>query len=495
MADDVIAAPPAGRLRGTRDGPALRFLGVPYAQPPAVSGRFAAPVPHPAWDGVRDALSYGASSAQPDRGVTIIPEPIIPGDNELNLNVFTPALGAARLPVLVWIHGGGYFGGGNASPWYRGHAFARDGVVLVSVNYRLGAAGFLEVRDAPANRAVRDLVRALEWVQENIAAFGGDPARVTIAGQSAGGGACATLTGVPAAAGLFRGVICMSGGAGLVQTPDGVAAVARRLGGYLGVPLSRATLEELSTETILAAQAAVMSHPADPPGPEAVISSLGAVQLRWAPWVDGEVVTADPWQAARSADRSAVPLLIGATAHEMNARWRAEDWVTLDLVRAGLTQAGVAQPQLDRYLAHHARLRPGEIAGQAITDRTFRVPAQELAAAKASAGGPAYVYDFRWTSPGGEFGGLSIHCLDVPFAFDTLSEPGVREVAGEAPPAELAREMHGAWVRFAAGGQPGWSRYEAGRRQVMVFSAASAVQEDPLGPERKAWSDAIRPGN
>ncbi len=305
MADDVIAAPPAGRLRGTRDGPALRFLGVPYAQPPAVSGRFAAPVPHPAWDGVRDALSYGASSAQPDRGVTIIPEPIIPGDNELNLNVFTPDLGAARLPVLVWIHGGGYFGGSNASPWYRGDAFARDGVVLVSVNYRLGAAGFLEVPDAPANRGVRDLVRALEWVQENIAAFGGDPARVTIAGQSAGGGACATLTGVPAAAGLFRGVICMSGGAGLVQTPDGVAAVARRLGEHLGVPLSRATLEELSTETILAAQAAVMSHPADPPGPEAVLASLGGGQLRWAPWVDGEVVTASPWQAARSVDRKA----------------------------------------------------------------------------------------------------------------------------------------------------------------------------------------------
>ena len=388
---DIVAAPPAGRLRGARDGQALRFLGVPYAQPPAVSGRFAAPVPHPAWAGIRDALSYGASSAQPDRGVTIIPEPLIPGDNELNLNIFTPELGAARLPVLVWIHGGGYFGGCNASPWYRGGAFARDGVVLVSVNYRLGAAGFLAVPDAPANRAMLDLVRALEWVQDNIASFGGDPTQVTIAGQSAGGGACATLTGVPAAAGLFRGVICMSGGAGLVQTPDGVAAVAGQLREHLGVPLSRAALEELSTETMLAAQAAVMSPPAAAPGPDAVLASLSASQLRWAPWVDGEVVTAGPWQAARSADQAAVPLLIGATAQEMTARWRGQDWITLDLVRAALTQAGVPQPQLDRYLEHHARWRPGELAGQAMTDRTFRVPAQELAAAKASAGGRAYV--------------------------------------------------------------------------------------------------------
>ena len=204
MTADVVVLTARGRLRGARDGPALRFLGIPYAQSPASAGRFGAPEAPDRWDGTRDALRYGATSPQPDRGITLIPEPIIAGDNELNLNVFTPDLGAARLPVLVWIHGGGFFGGGNASPWYRGGPFARDGVVLASLNYRLGAEGFLEVPGAPANRAVRDWVRALEWVQENIAAFGGDPARVTIAGQSAGGGACAALLGVPAARGLFR---------------------------------------------------------------------------------------------------------------------------------------------------------------------------------------------------------------------------------------------------------------------------------------------------
>ena len=494
MADDVIAVPPAGRLRGVRDGPALRFLGIPYAQSPTATGRFATPVPQPGWDGVRDALQHGASSAQPDRGVTIIPEPVIPGDNELNLNVFTPELGAAGLPVLVWIHGGGYFGGCNASPWYRGGAFARDGVVLVSINYRLGAPGFLEVPDAPANRAVRDWVRALEWVAENIAAFGGDPAKVTIAGQSAGGGACAALTGVPAAVGLFRGVICMSGGAGLLQTPDGVRAAAGRMREHLGVPLRRAALEELSPAAVLAAQAAVMRSPDDAPGPAAVISGLGPARLRWAPWVDGQVVTADPWQAARSWPASAVPLLAGATAHEMNARWLGEDWITLDLVRAGLARAGVPQPQLDSYLAQNASLRPAEMAGQAITDRTFRVPAQELAAAKAAAGAPAYVYDFRWGPPAGPYRGQAVHCLDVPFAFGTLSEPGVREVAGDAPPEALARQVHGAWVRFVTDGDPGWRRYTASERRVMVFSDVSAEQDDPLRAAREAWSDVIMPG-
>ena len=248
MAADVVALTAQGRLRGARDGPALRFLGIPFAESPAAAGRFAAPAAPGRWDGIRDALSYGATSPQPDRGVTLIPEPIIAGDNELNLNVFTPDLGPARLPVLVWIHGGGFFGGCNASPWYRGGPFARDGVVLVSINYRLGAEGFLEVPGAPANRAVRDWVRALEWVQENIAAFGGDPGRVTIAGQSAGGAACAALLGVPAARGLFRGAACMSGAQALMQTPEGVRAVAAQMAGHLGT-LTREALEELEAHS------------------------------------------------------------------------------------------------------------------------------------------------------------------------------------------------------------------------------------------------------
>jgi para-nitrobenzyl esterase len=186
-----------------------------------------------------------------------------------------------------------------------------------------------------------------------------------------------------------------------------------------------------------------------------------------------------------------VPLLIGATANEMTTRWMADERVTLDMVRAALAKAGLTQPHLDRYLRKNAGLRPGELAGQAMTDRTFRVPAQELAAAKAATGGPAYVYDFRWGSPVDGFGGLAIHCLDIPFAFDTLTEQGVSDVAGDAPPAALAAGRHGAWVRFVTGGEPGWSRYDAGPRPVMVFSQTSATQHDPLQAEREAWSGVI----
>ena len=493
MADDVIALTAEGRLRGARDGQALRFLGIPYAQSPATAGRFAAPVPHGRWAGTRDGLAYGATSPQPDRGITLIPEPIIAGDNELNLNVFTPDLGAAGLPVLVWIHGGGFFGGGNASPWYRGGPFARDGVVLVSINYRLGAEGFLEVPGAPANRAVRDWVRALEWVQENIAAFGGDPGRVTIAGQSAGGSACAALLGVPAARGLFRSAVCMSGAAALRQTADGVRAVAAQMARELGIrALSQAALEELSAETILAAQQAVtsagMGATAGQGDGQAVIGLLaGGIRLPWAPWTDGEVITEEPLQAAGWQEQSGVSLLAGATAHEFNMAWTAANWITADMVAEGLAKAGVPAPLAAAYL-DRADQQPCRAVGQAITDRTFRVPAQQLAAAKAEAGGAAYAYDFRWAASTGSLTGLAFHCLDVPFVFDALAEPGVREAAGPAPPASLAAAMHGAWVRFVTDGDPGWARYQAGRRPVMVFAEPSAVYEDPLRIERAAWA-------
>jgi len=494
MTDEIIVPAAEGRLRGTRDGQALRFLGVPYAQAPATAGRFAAPVPHGRWDGTRDALAYGATSPQPDRGVTLIPEPVIAGDNELNLNVFTPDLGPAGLPVLVWIHGGGFFGGGSASPWYRGVPFARDGVVLVSINYRLGAEGFLEVPGAPVNRAVRDWVRALEWVQENIAAFGGDPARVTIAGQSAGGGACATLLGVPAARGLFRGAVCMSGGAALTQTASGVRVVTAQMARHLGIAdLNRAALEELPAETILAAQEAVTAAgmgalDGQQHDSEAVIGLLGgATRLPWAPWTDGDVVTEEPLQAAASPRHSSISLLAGATAHEFNMAWMTAGWITADMVAEGLAKAGVPAWAAGSYL-DRAGQQPCVALGQALTDRRFRVPAQQLTAAKAAAGGAAYAYDFRWAASGGLLPGLAFHCLDVPFAFDALGEPGVREAAGPTPPASLAADMHGAWVRFVTHGDPGWERYETGKRPVMIFAEPSAVDDDPLAMERAAWA-------
>ena len=188
----------AGRVRGAwRDIPgsearSAAFVGIPFAKPPVGELRFAAPVPVEPWEGVRDALEFGATAQRGHPGVTLIPEPSVPGESTLNVNVFTPVPGEAdaALPVLVWIHGGGYFAGSPASPWYDGRSFNRDDVVTVTISYRLGFDGFGWIEDAPSNRGVRDWLLALKWVQENISSFGGDAGRVTIAGQSAGGGRC-----------------------------------------------------------------------------------------------------------------------------------------------------------------------------------------------------------------------------------------------------------------------------------------------------------------
>jgi len=330
-------------------------------------------------------------------------------------------------------------------------------------------------------------------VQENIAAFGGDAGKVTIAGQSAGGSACAALLGVPAARGLFRGAVGMSGGAVLRQTADGVRAVAAQMARHLGVAdLNQAALEELPAETILAAQEAITAAgPGSMGGQEdreAVIDLLSSgIRLPWAPWTDGAAVTEQPLQAAASRQQSDVSLLAGATAEEFNMAWMSANWITADMVAEGLAKAGVPAQLAAAYVD-----RPGQppcgAVGQAITDRMFRVPAQQLAAAKAEAGGAAFSYDFRWTASSGRLPGLAFHCLDVPFAFDALGEPGVSEAAGQDPPASLAADMHGAWVRFVTDGDPGWARYETSRRPVMVFDEPSAVHEDLLTLERVAWA-------
>jgi para-nitrobenzyl esterase len=479
---EVVAQTAQGRLRGERDGDALRFLGIPYAESPLVAGRFTAPGRPRPWDGVRDALAYGATSPQPERGVTLIPEPVVPGDNELNLNVFTPDLGSAGLPVLVWIHGGGFFGGCNASPWYRGGPFARDGVVLVSINYRLGAEGFLELDGAPTNRAALDWIRALEWVQENIAAFGGDPRRVTIGGQSAGGGACAALLGAPAARGLFRGAICMSGSSGLSHTGEEAGAVTAAMASSLGVPPVQEAVEALSSSAILAAQEALMGNAMAALGGKdesAVTAALSrGAWLPFAPWADGSVITEPPLEAV---SRPGVSLLVGNTANEFNMAWMTSDWVTAEMVRDGLSAAGVPSAQVDDYLAMPGR--PCDIVGQALTDKTFRGPAQQMAVLSPA----AWVYDFRWSSDSGAVPGQAFHCLDVPFAFGNLHEPGVGAAAGDAPPAGLAAAMHGAWVRFVTDGDPGWAQYSARDRQVMLFCEKSCVASDPVRLARLAW--------
>ncbi|WP_418960370.1 carboxylesterase/lipase family protein [Streptomyces tritici] len=479
----------AGPVRGERRAGGARFLGIPYAQPPVGPLRFAAPVPPEPWTEVREATSYGPTAQRrPLFEVTTIPEPSIPGTGTLNLNVFTPDPSPeAAHPVLVWIHGGGFLAGSAASPWYDGAAFNRDGVVVVSLGYRLGVEGFLHLPDAPDNRGVLDWIAALEWVQENIAAFGGDPRKVTIAGQSAGGGAVQTLLATPAARGLFRAAISVSGAVMQPQGREVAEAVTRLFTARTGVPATAAALQDLTDAELLAHQNALTA-------PDAGGGVLPMLAL--APFADGELIPrAVPEALCGGAEAGAdVPLMAGFTAHEFNALPQpgaTEADVRAMLAALGLDEAGV-RLFLDTYATEAGA--PAALIGQAITDTTFRAPALEIADARSRLGRPTWLYQFEWSGRAPGFGGAAYHCIDLPFAFDLLDAEGVTAALGEHPPQQLADAMHAAWVAFVRDLDPGadWPRYSAEGRETMLWNDPSRVATDPLRPVREIWGRARR---
>jgi len=469
-----------GRLRGRWRGASAAFLGIPFAQPPVGSLRFAAPLPVEPWDGVREAVEHGPTPQRGDPPLeTLIPEPSIPGDATLNLDVFTPAPGdrQARLPVLVWIHGGGYTGGSPASPWYDGAAFNRDGIVTVTISYRLGFDGFGWIEGAPSNRGVRDWLLALDWVQRNILAFGGDPDRVTIAGQSAGGGAVLTLLGMPAARGLFQRAWAMSAAPADV-TVERARAVARRLATAAGVQPDRQGFASLPEERILALQSAASIDRRR--GMIAVARTLLTEGAPLGPVVDGELVARPVVQALAAGQGAQIPLVLGSTDDEFSMLFeRAGAWVRW--VPAGLALAllGVSPARRRAYLAANPGPRgrgTSAMLGRYVSDMAFRSTVARVAAARESAGAPSWVYRFAWTSP---TTGWAQHCLDVPFFFDCLDAPRVEHIAGHNPPQQLARALHGAAVGFIRDGEPGWAPWSEQPGLARAFGGFSEL--DPHG--------------
>lgn len=419
----VTVHSPAGPVVGRRTGPVQRFLGIPYAQQPTGVRRFAAPVRRDRFPEPFDASRHGPTSQRvPLFPTTTIPEPSVPGDDILNLSVVAPAPADDHVPcpVLVWIHGGGFLAGSPASPWYDGRSFARDGVVCVTVGYRLGVDGFAPLDGVPTNLGLRDLLLALDWVQENIGAFGGDPGRVTVAGQSAGGAAVLALLSSPTASGLFQRAVSLSGGL-FDGDGDGAREFVERLGERVGVP---STLAGFGSRTEEQLQEAVV----------ALRDELGAGILPFSPIVGDDIL---PVPVADGLTRHGhdVPLLLGATGDEFDCGAAPEN-------------------------AHPSPYSPAELAaaraaGTRVTDTLFRAACPRVAAARRDADAGTWLYSFEWPSP--VLGGAA-HCVDIPFFFDLLDAPGCAEALGPYPPMELATAMHTDLVGFVHGREPGWAR-------------------------------------
>lgn len=491
----VTAPTASGPVRGAVVGGVTRFLGIPYAAAPVGPLRFREPRPPEPWSTVRDALKQGPTAPQPAtpemKEIDLKPllgEGWIRGDDFLNLNVWTPGLSASGLPVMVWIHGGSWLAGSNLCDVYDGTAFARDGVVLVSINYRMGVEGFLPLPGVPANLGLLDQIAALRWVKDNIAAFGGDPANVTVFGESAGAMSIGNLLASPLCKGLFRRAIIQSGHASMTRSIDKMQRVAEWLAKRLKIPATVAGFDSIGADETLKAIEAAQKPTSrldlrDETGFEPVYGLS-----RFAPTHGDAVNPVPPLEAIRGGAGAGVDVLIGSNLEEMNlytVPLKAHRWVWNGLARYVL---GKFHPQGREILAAYGLGREGRkagiVLGEAMTDLVFRQGARDLACAHR---GRTWMYAFDWGSPafGGELG--AAHAVEVPFVFDTLDScGGPRGFVGPDAPRDLAERMHRVWIGFARDGTAPWPEYDAATRQVWQPFADEVVTEAEVPAARFA---------
>ncbi|MFJ7071353.1 carboxylesterase/lipase family protein [Streptomyces sp. NPDC098781] len=475
----TVVSTTRGALRGTTENGITVFRGIPYAASPTGALRFRPPAPVTPWHGIRDATVFGPTAPKnpyPAPLDELLPDPDVPGDACLNLNVWTPSPGDARLPVMVWIHGGSLRNGSSAVPTYDGSGFARDGVVLVSLNYRLGVEGFGVFPDAPANLGLRDQLAALRWVRENIGAFGGDPANVTVFGESAGAISIAALLASPRSKGLFHRAVLQSGAPAAVA-PAVAGATTEAMGRHLGVAPTAEAFARVGRAELLAAQAAV-TRGGNP------LTGGAAFHIV----VDGDVVPEDPATALARGRGDGIDLLLGTNTDEYRL-WFVPSGLVDRIGRVTLRAAVLKHRAPWRsprvYRSARPGASPGEILGSIATDKLLRVPLNRLADARVGRSGRTFLYEFAWPSPVRALG--ACHALELGFVFDTLDEPGTRALTGDAAPSALAAAMHTAWTDFAAKGDPGWDEWSE-ERPVMTFGAeGSRVVRAPRESERRLW--------
>jgi para-nitrobenzyl esterase len=490
----TIVETTSGPIEGREKDGTVLFAGVPYAAPPTGEHRFKAALPHPGWQDVRPARRFGPAAPQtPTGGLTSAAE--VRWDEDcLTLNVATPAADGGRRPVLFWIHGGGYRTGQGAIPWYAGGSFAKRGdIVVVSINYRLGALGFLDLTHLGPEYAssgvngLLDQITALRWVRDNIERFGGDPARVTIAGESAGGFAVSTLLASPEAKGLFRGAIPQSGAAQHTLPKAAGEICAERFMAELGAH-TPADLASVSAAAILEAQNKVANEIGD--GPRTV-QTFGVPVSAFYPVEGNAVIPQSPLRAIAQGAGSEIPVLTG-TNHDETTLW---GYGEVDETRLARHAAAYdAASTLDVYRRTRPDARPDELMIAMTTDHMFRIPAIRLLESRIAAD-PAsrnWLYLFCWKSRAFEGRLGATHALEIPFVFDNLDKPGVDVFLGPGErPQGVADAMHRAWTGFIRDQDPGWGAYDTDERLTMCFDDESRVVADPDGEERRAW-DGLR---
>lgn len=497
-----IAETRYGKVQGYEQGAISVWKGIPFAQPPTGELRFRAPQPPEPWTGVRQATAFSPMAPQvPAMGASMVgamgaeravdQRPM--SEDCLYLNIWSPGAEGQKRPVMVYIHGGAFTLGSASDPWYDGTSFAANhSIVVVSLNYRLGILGFVSLNDLAgadatftANCGLLDQIAALEWVRENIPAFGGDPDQVTVMGESAGAMSIAALLGMPASKGLFQRAILQSGAAGFLPTRPEATKVAQALLAKLGLQTSQlSALAEVPLETMLKIQ------------PE-LGREFGGVRA-YNPVIDGETLPQHPLAMIAQGSAAKVAILAGTNRDE----WR------LFAMMSGGPQVDEQQltqlfgDQAESALALYTQARADQSKELAwvdiMSDLVFRMPAIHLAEEQVRQGAPVWMYRFDWESPA--FGGAlgAAHAMDIPFVWNTLDTPLSRMFTGDSPARqELSDLMHTTWASFIRSGNPAtalppaWPPYDLQRRATMIFGGTPHVVDDPQGQVRALWKQVL----
>lgn len=482
----------SGKVQGYEQGAITVWKGIPFAHPPIAHRRFLPPQPPKPWTGVLDATQFGSAALQSARlgNASAVGGPSTSEDC-LSLNIWSPGTEGQKRPVMVYIHGGGFVIGSASEPLYDGTSFAtQHDIVVVTCNYRLGLLGLLYLGDlagsayTQGNAALLDQIAALQWVHDNIAAFGGDPDRVTVMGESAGAMSIGNLLAMPAARGLFQGAILESGASSsILLTREQATSITQTVLKKLDLHASQVlTLTQVPAETLLAVQ-------------EEVDREWGGMEA-FAPVIDGVSLPTHPLQLMAQGASLPVPLLIGSNRDE----WRLFSVLlggNMEAVKADLSQLfGAATGQVHEIYTQGRVDKAPELAWIDMQgDRIFRIPAIRQAEAQVRQGAPVWMYRFDWVSPtfGGELG--ACHGLEMPFVWNNLDTPFAQLLLSDAIAAiePLVKRIHATWAMFIRTGNPNsaaladWPRYELTHRTTMLLNEVSQVVDDPQAEILPLW--------
>lgn len=489
-ASSALAQTKFGSVQGTATDGVLRFWNVPFAAPPVGPLRFAAPQSPTPWTTPRDGTKKGFAAPQLEArdedlekvlpGVDL--KPLIGGDLQfgddyLVLNVWTPALTGAA-PVMVFIHGGAFTGGVGASDAYDGTSFAKQGVVLVTINYRLGIEGFVPIDGAPTNLGLRDQLFALKWVQENIAAFGGDAGNVTVFGESAGAMSIGNLVASPLAKGLFKRAIIESGHGNMVRPISVAQRLTKKLAKILKISPDVAGFRSTNTAACLDAQKKVSLPTAGVDLRDAEKREPAFGLSRFLPVYGDDVLPEHPHAALKKGVGKEFDILIGTNRDEMNLYFvHAGEKIGRFLAKLAVKKAEpLGVDVLKAYGINDKTKRPNLVFTEALNDLVFRLQARRFAQAHQ---GRTHFYEFKWKSPVYDHGLGACHALELPFVFNTLSTVrGPKGLAGPNPPQEAADRMNKIWADYAKTGELPWPEYTVDT-QLVCTPETGEVARDP----------------